>query len=294
MRIVVAVFHRAADTGWLLLPYILAGVALGELLRFAPWLNVLTRTLRRNRGLALGLATVLGAVSPLCTYGTVPVVLRLFRAGVALPPLAAFLAASSLINPQLLIMTWGGLGPGLALARMAVTLCFGLLLGWSVRVLPREWAINPGLTDTETAAAGETSVPARGFTVRRFLAGCWSSLAHLGFYLVIGSLLGAGVEVLVPDRWLGVLLRPGRWYTVMLASLLGVPLYACGGGVIPLVRELVQRGMSPGAALGFFLVGQATRPAPLLALAALFRPRFILLYLGGLTAFAVLAGMIYH
>ena len=98
----------------------------------------------------------------------------------------------------------------------------------------------------------------------------------------------------MPDRWLSVLFHPGRWYSVLLASLLGVPLYACGGGTIPLIRELVQRGMSRGAALGFFLVGPATRPAPLAALAALLRPRFILLYLCALMVFAVLAGLVYQ
>jgi uncharacterized membrane protein YraQ (UPF0718 family) len=74
--------------------------------------------------------------------------------------------------------------------------------------------------------------------------------------------------------------------------LLGIPLYACGGGTIPLIHALMGKGMSTGAALAFFIVGPATRIAPLVALSTIIRPSFIGIYILMLFAFAVLSGLL--
>ncbi len=190
-------------------------------------------------------------------------------------------------------MTWGGLGPDLAWARLAAVLLFSLSFGFLVRLLPRRWVINPNLEEDADAAPAKDE-PAKARTLRGFAVGCWRTLQFVGFYMVIGLLLGALIEVFVPGIWLARLFQPGRWYSELFASLLGVPLYARGGGTIPLIRNLLQAGMSRGAALAFFLVGPATRPAPLLTLATLLRPRFIALYLAWLMAFAVVAGVAYR
>lgn len=87
--------------------------------------------------------------------------------------------------------------------------------------------------------------------------------------------------------------RPGEWASAALAAVLGVPLYACGGGTIPLVRSLLRQGMSEGAALAFFISDPATRVTPLMALAAVLRPGFILAYVCALLAYSIVVGVLY-
>src|SRR5208337_2697925 len=95
----------------------LLGVLAGELLKYAPLMRLVGRASRLSVGASVFLAAVLGMVSPLCTYGTVPVVLQLFLTGVPLAPLVTFLSTSSHMNPQLFMLTWGGISPTMALAR---------------------------------------------------------------------------------------------------------------------------------------------------------------------------------
>ena len=277
-----------------LFPYVAAGIVLGEILRLVPWKGWIVKGSTRFYLLSIPLSAVLGMVSPLCTYGTVPVVITFFRAGLPLPPLVTFLAVSSLMNPQLFMMTWFWIGPEMAIARAGAVLLLGILLGVLLLRLPHRWILNPGLLfgHSERKEHGKNS-PKR-FAPRTFFRDAWNSLQFVGFYIVIGILVGAMVEVFVPGRWFMSLFKPGQTSSVMIAALLGVPLYPCGGGTIPLVRSLMVKGMSKGSALAFFIVGPATRVTPLMALATVLRPLFIVLYIFSLIGYSIIAGVLYH
>ena len=106
--------EKAGHTLWQLVPYVVSGVILGEILKFTSWTKLIYRGISKSPLFSVVVAAIVGMVSPLCTYGTIPVVLQLFRVGIHISPLATFLATSSLMNPQLFIITWGGLGPELS------------------------------------------------------------------------------------------------------------------------------------------------------------------------------------
>lgn len=289
------VLQKAASATQQLAVYVLLGVLLGEVLRYTPVARLLERVCRQSPGSAVAFSTMLGMVSPLCTYGTVPIMLRLLRSGVPIGPLATFLAASSLMNPQLFVITWGGLGRGLAIARLLAVCVFGLGLGALLYLLPTRWTVLPELTREQERAAEHHYAGARPrhFTWPRFARDCWKTLEFVGFYVILGVLLGAAVEVFIPGRYILSWLGGSGWLSVLSASLLGVPLYACGGGTIPLVNSLLDQGMSGGAALAFLVAGPATRIAPLLALASVLRPVSVVSYVLLLIVFSTLAGLVY-
>ena len=283
------ILQAAAAQIWQLAPYVIVGVLLGEALRHTPAASLLERICRQSPMVSVLASALLGMASPLCTYGTVPVVLELLRTGVPVAPLATFLATSSLMNPQLFTITWGGLGPRVALARVVAVLLFGLILGFVLFALPRSFSVLP-VIDQHPAPKPRKK---RVFTLSDYLKRSWHTLEFVGFYVLLGVLLGAAIEVVVPGRWILVLFGAGGWWQVLTASLMGVPLYACGGGTIPLVRALLEQGMAPAAALAFLLAGPATRVTALMALATILRPAFIVAYVVLLVAYSVVAGVTY-
>jgi uncharacterized membrane protein YraQ (UPF0718 family) len=267
---------------------VILGVIAGEALYYTGIAKWLERGARAHPAVAIPLASILGMASPLCTYGTVPVVLQLLRAGVPVAPMAAFLSTSSLMNPQLVLITWGGLGPKITVVRLASVLLFGLLFGTVTHFLPVRFSLRTGICDDQRPAKPRTP-----FTPWSFVKRSLRTLRFVGLYVVLGILLGAVVQVLVPGRWIVAMFGFAGWYQVLLAALLGVPLYACGGGVIPLVRAMLEQGMAGGAALAFLIAGPATRVAPLMAMATIVRPIFVVGYLVFLLVFSVLAGVMY-
>jgi uncharacterized protein len=289
MSVVVAILQLASASLWQFLPWVVLGVLVSEALRYTAIASLLERGCRSHPAIAIPASALLGIVSPLCTYGTVPVVLQLLRAGVPIAPLATFLSASSLMNPQLLFLTWGGLGPKLAVARVLVVFAFGVVFGTITHFLPLRYSVPPRLHDE-----GEQRPKQRpAFTWLGFGKNSARTLRYVGSYVVLGVLLGTLIEVLVPGRWIMAVFGGGGWYRILLAALLGVPLSACGGGVIPLVHGLIEQGMSHGAALAFLIAGPATRIPPLMALATILRPLFVIGYVVLLIAYSVLAGVIF-
>ena len=282
-------------SGYLLLelaPYMVIGVIVGELLKFTSWTELLVKVVGKSPVLSVVFAALLGAVSPLCTYGTVPVVLQLYRTGIHIAPLITFLSVSSMINPQLFFITWGGLGAEMALVRLLAVLAFGFVLGMILYRIPFRFIVNPGIKVDDSNARKETLVGK--FNIRTLFRNCIRTIQFIGFYMVMGVMLSAVIDVFIPKAWLQSLFAGNGFFAVLKAAFMGVPLYACGGGVIAVVRELMNTGMGKGAAMAFLLVGPATRITPLTALAAILRPKFIALYTLLLIAYSLLIGMIYR
>ena len=287
------ILENAGNTLLLLLPYYAAGVLSGELLKLTSWTRIVHRAVRNHPAVSIPAAVVLGIVSPLCTYGTLPVMVRLYGAGMPAAVAAAFLASSSLMNPQLFVMTWGGLGLPMALARLVSVFLFGIAVGFIMIRIPEKWIMNPGLEPVKSPENGDY-FPAKKTDIKTFLLNLLENFQYTGFYLVLGILAGSAVEILAPADWIQAVFQKNALVSVLAASIMGIPLYSCGGGVIPLIRSLMEKGMSGGAALAFFIVGPATRVTPLVALGSLFRVRFIFIYVFLLILFAIGCGMIYR
>ena len=280
-----------------LLPYLAAGVLIGELLKFTSWTKIIYKWTSKSPFTAVIAASVIGAVSPLCTYGTVPVVIELYKSGVHIAPLVTFLAASSLINPQLFIMTVGGIdGIGLEMAVVlsAAVILASVALGLLTYLVPPRYIIRKNIDLYENGGCDIIKRGKKLFIVGRYFANCAKNLKNVGFYVLIGIFLGALIELYIPKTIIhNALGEQHGLRSVLFASLLGVPLYACGGGAIPLVNKMLQNGMGKGSGLAFFIVGSATRPAPIAAMAILFTPLFLVAYCVFLIAASALMGLAY-
>ena len=282
----ILILTSASTTLLNLLPYVLAGVLVSEILKYVTWANVLAKIAIAAPMRTIAMSVGLGIISPMCTYGTIPIVLTLIAAGFPVAALASFLIASSLMNPQLFVITWGGISPAMALSRFVAAALFAFLSGLILLRVNSHWFVNPALTIDQPPPT-----KAKSFVWKEFLYNALHSLQFVGFYIVLGVLLGAVVEILVPTNWLVDVFQEPEWLGILFGALAGIPLYACGGGTIPLIDALLDKGLSPGAALAFFIVGPATRITPLIALATIMRPRFIIVLILLLFLYAIGAGL---
>jgi uncharacterized membrane protein YraQ (UPF0718 family) len=289
----IQILHLAAQTVLELFPYIVLGIIVGELLKYTSWIHLIYHFTKKNIYRAILFSAILGIISPLCTYGTIPVVLQLFRFGVPLAPLVVFLSASSLMNPQLFIITWGGINPEIAVMRLLTVFIFSLLLGYILYLFPGKSMVNEDIFTANHKAVILSDKCKKDFSFGQFYQDAWKMLQFVGFYVLIGILIGAIIQVFVPVQLISALFNPDQWFSVPLAAILGVPLYACGGGTIPLVDSLLSGGMAKGAALSFFLVGPATRITPLLSLASIIRPAYIGIYIVFLLIYSIIVGLVY-
>jgi uncharacterized membrane protein YraQ (UPF0718 family) len=276
-----------------LLPYLAAGIMVGELLKFTSWTKLVYKGVSRSPAAAVISAAIIGIISPLCTYGTIPVVIELYKSKVHIAPLFAFLAASSLMNPQLFILTAGGIGLEMALVRTLAVFAFSLAAGMLCYVIPEKLMIRKDISFYDNGGENIINREKKFFIVKQYGINCWHNLRHLGVYLTIGIIIGAIVELYIPRGLVAAAFRAGKIQSILAGALLGIPLSPCGGSAIPIVSGMISNGMGKGTALAFFIVGPATRPAPLAAMATLFIPLFLAAYCLFLIVSAVLMGLVY-
>ena len=232
-------------------------------------------------------AAVIGILSPMCTFAAIPLAGGLMAIGLPMPPLMAFLIASPLMNPSLFIVTWGVMGPEMAIARTLSALLMALAGGWIT-----EWALSRGSTSfinpvrSGFSAGGmhhvcmaTNSGKSAKESVCDFIRQSSKMTLFISKYFILALFLAAAVQTFISPEWIAGLLGGRGFKSVLLGGLLGIPLYVCGGGTVALIGVLVNMGMGQGAALAFFITGPATKISTLVSLNAVLRKRVALLYL---------------
>ena len=231
-------------------------------------------------------ACLLGIASPLCMYGTIPIAASFRRNGMREDWIAAFMMASILLNPHLIIYS-AALGP----AALAVRIVSCFLCGITAGVLVRLFCSRTEFFDF-TGFDERESHDTHPDPLIRYLLNFWRNLKATGLYFLAGILLSALFQRYVPQDLMVRLFGGDRAWGILMAATIGVPLYACGGGTIPLLQEWLQSGMSLGSAAAFMITGPATKITNLGALKIVLGLGRFILYLVFVMAFSVLTGLL--
>ena len=230
-------------------------------------------------------ACLLGIASPLCMYGTIPIAASFRRQGMREDWLAAFMMASILLNPQLIIYS-AALGPAALTVRIVSCFFCGCTAGLLVFLFyrKREFFDFSGFEEK----AGRDTHPN---LLIRYLLNVQRNMKATGLYFLLGILLSALFQRYVPQDLMTRLFGGNKAWGVLMAATIGVPLYACGGGTIPLLQQWLWDGMSMGSAAAFMITGPATKITNLGALNIAMGWKRFALYLLFVMLFSFLSGL---
>ena len=231
-------------------------------------------------------ACLLGIASPLCMYGTIPVAASFRRQGMREDWLAAFMMASILLNPQLIIYS-AALGTKALAVRIISCFICGIAAGLAVHL----FYAGRGFFDFSgfEERAGRDTDP--GLLVR-YLKNLGRNLRATGGYFFAGIVLSALFQRYVPGHVMTDLFGGSQAWGVLMAATVGVPLYACGGGTIPLLQEWLDMGMSMGSAAAFMITGPATKITNLGALKIVMGIRRFAVYIAFIMLYSLMSGIL--
>lgn len=232
-------------------------------------------------------ASILGIASPLCMYGTIPIAASFSRHGMRHDWLAAFMMSSILLNPQLLMYSTALGITALSVRLISCTVC-GIAAGLLVYLFYGEKPFF-NFQSFEQRASHDTDPN----LFWRFVKNLGRNLKATGPYFLAGVLLSALFQRYVPAEAFAELFgKQNEGFGLLMAATVGVPLYACGGGTIPLLRQWIVSGMSMGSAASFMLTGPATKITNLGALKIVFGVKRFVLYLLFVMIFAMMIGFV--
>ena len=199
-------------------------------------------------------ASLIGVASPLCMYGTIPLSAAFSQKGMRDDYLAAFMMSSILLNPQLLIYSAVLCKSALCIRFISCFLC-GIAAGLVIRFFFKDKHFFN--FDGFTEGASRDTDPNLFI---RLLKKIGRNIKATGPYFLIGILLSALFQRYVPqDAFAEIFGKQNKGFGLLMAATIGVPLYACGGGTIPLLQQWLSQGMSMGSATAFMITGPSTK-----------------------------------
>ena len=229
------------------------------------------------------LACLLGIASPLCMYGTVPLIAMLAKKGIPQGILTGFMISSILLNPSLLIMTMA-LGIKLVIVRFVLALLGGLIAGLAVAFFLKKRKVFyiEGFEEKEEKLERSK--------IRQFFHSLRRNFEITAPYFLLGITLTILMQRYLPLDIFTAVLGENSPYAILVSASIGIPLYMCGGGTIPLMQAWLQSGMSVGAACAFMISGPATKLNNLSAVKMILGKLNFLLYLAYSMAFSLISG----
>lgn len=215
-----------------------------------------TRQLLVGKSLFTGniLASALGIVTPFCSCSAIPLFIGFIEAGVPLGITFSFLIAAPMINEVAVVLLAGLFGWKVAIIYVITGLLIAIISGWLIGVLKLEkyvadWVFTLQMDKNETV---ETSLTIND-RIKSGYQAVKDIVGKIWLYIIIGIAIGAAAHGYVPEDFLSDLLGSDSWYGVLLATLMGIPMYSNAAGIIPIVSVLIEKGVALGTALAFMM-----------------------------------------
>lgn len=244
----------------------------------------------KREGVGNVLAASLGVVTPFCSCSAVPAFIGFVAAGVPLGVTMSFLIASPLVNEIAIALLLGLFGVGPTALYIGAGLLIAIVAGFVIGRLKLERFVEPFVF--ETKLRGQAIDPSVGLTWSDRLAmgreEVASILRRIWPYLLIGIGLGALIHGWAPADFFATWAGADNPFGVLVAVLLGVPLYSNAAGILPLVDALYAKGMPMGTLLAFMMATVALSLPEMILLRRVLKPRLIAVF-AGVTAVGIIA-----
>jgi uncharacterized protein len=287
MEIITSILRESAYLWLEISPYLLFGIFFAGLLHIFLGKGFIYRHLGRGGLLSIVKATLFGIPLPVCSCGVIPLAAGLRKDGAHKSSVLSFLVSTPTTGVDSIAATYSLLGPLFTLFRFLGSFICGLAVGFFdyifegrlEKTVPRPLHKHP--------AAGNT------FRLKRLLLYSFIEIPRdIGKWLIFGTFLGGAIAALIPaDLFMNYLSFPRDF---LVAIMLGVPLYVCATGSIPIAVSLIAKGFSPGAGLVFLIVGPATNAITLSFVRTKLGRRSFYIYLISIVTVAAMLGLVFN
>ena len=252
------------------------------------------RILGRFHGLGANcLAALLGTVTPFCSCSSIPLFMGFTAAGLPLGVTFSFLISSPMVDLGSLVLLMGVFGWRVAVGYVVFGLIVAVAGGTLIEALHLDNQVEAYIRGSKVL-----DQPQETLTVRDRLAYAWEqvvSTAKKVFpYVLVGVGIGAVIHNWIPADYVVALLGSSNPFGVILATLVGVPMYADIFGTIPIAEALLAKGALLGVVLSF-MMGVTTLSLPsLILLRKAVKPKLLGIFIAICTAGIILVGYFFN
>lgn len=253
----------------------------------------------RLYGLQYLLASLFGAITPFCSCSSIPLFIGFVKGGIPLGVTFAFLITSPLVNEVAVAMFLGSFGVRTTIVYVVSGIVLGMLGGMVLGRMNLDRYLSGWIRDIQRqseaqADAWEAEKTSFFDRLPSIVRGSWDIVRGVLVYVLVGIGIGAAMHGFVPDGFFERYLAAGNWWSVPLAVILAVPMYANAAGIVPVIEVFVAKGVPLGTAIAFMMsvVGLSLPEATLLKKVMTWR--LVGIFFGVVTVFIIISGYLFN
>ena len=252
------------------------------------------KILGRFNGLTANiLAALLGTVTPFCSCSSIPLFIGFTNAGLPIGVTFSFLISSPLVDLASVILLASIFNWKIAIAYVIVGLILAVIGGTVISKAKMEEYVNPFVFKgkvVEMAPEELTTLDRLEFAKDQVL----EIVNKVWLYILIGVGIGAAIHNWIPEAWIVAVLGQDKWYSVLVATLVGVPMYADIFGTLPIAEALVLKGVGLGTAMSFMMGVTALSLPSMIMLKKVVKNELLGVFIGVVTLGIIIIGYTFN
>lgn len=252
------------------------------------------RILGRREGIGANIAAaLLGTITPFCSCSSIPLFIGFTSAGLPIGVTFSFLISSPLVDLASIIMLASVFNWTIALAYVAVGLVLAVVGGSLISRMAMERQVEAFVFNSPVMQSDDGGLTraqrfdyARG-QVAEIVAKVWP-------YVLIGVGIGAAIHNWVPASFVSALLGQDKWWSVLVATIVGIPMYADIFGTLPIAEALVDKGVGIGTVLAFMMAVTAMSLPSMIMLKRVVKMPLLLLFAAIVATGIIVIGYLFN
>ncbi len=251
------------------------------------------RIMGRFHGIGANIiGALLGTVTPFCSCSSIPIFMGFTSAGLPLGVTFSFLISSPMVDLGSLVLLVSIFGVKIAVAYVTLGLVIAVIGGTLIEHLHMENQIADFIRNSNSNSKVDIEAP--NLTVKDRLIyskdQVVSTFKKVFPYILIGVAIGSVIHNWIPESWVENILGSNNPFGVILATLVGVPMYADIFGTIPIAEALLAKGALLGTILSFMMAVTTLSLPSLIMLKKAIKPRLLATFIAICTVGIIIVG----
>lgn len=243
------------------------------------------------------MASLFGAVTPFCSCSSVPLFIGFVQAGIPLGITFSFLITSPIMNEVAFVLLLGLFGWKIALLYLISGITIGVIAGLILGRMKLEKYVEEFVYANQEKRQASAFVENKLTWVERFQEagqGTYEIVRKVWIFVIVGIGIGAFIHGFIPEDALTNMMGADAWWSVPVAVLLGIPLYANAAGIIPIVSALLGKGAALGTVLAFMMSVVALSLPEIIILRKVLKPRLIAIFIITVAMSIIFTGYLFN
>ncbi|WP_234544978.1 permease [Streptomyces shenzhenensis] len=250
----------------------------------------------RREGVGNVMAAGLGVITPFCSCSAVPAFIGFVAAGVPIGVTLSFLIASPLVNEIAIGMLFSLFGWQITALYIGAGLTVATVAGWTLGRLGVQRWVEPFVFETKLGGQAIDSTAGLTFGERIQMGAeeVATIFRKIWPYLLVGIGLGAVIHGWAPEDFFTTYAGSGNVFGVLIAVVIGIPLYSNAAGIMPLVQALHDKGLPMGTLLAFMMSVVALSLPEMILLRRVLKPRLLVSFIAVVGTGIVAVGYLFN